>query len=101
VEASRVLAQETLQAHQGAAQAALVESFQRLTSREPDDEERSILASMHEAQRTWYASHPEAADQLLSVGETPRADGIAAVDLAAVASVVNALMNYDGCVVKR
>jgi len=101
VEASRVLAQETLLAHQGAAELALAESFRRLTSREPDDEEQSILAAMHEAQRAWYAGHPEAAEELLSVGETPRAEGIAAVDLAAVASVVNALMNYDGCVVKR
>jgi cytochrome c553 len=101
VEASRVLAQETLLAHQGAAEPALAESFRRLTSREPDNDERSILASMHKAQHAWYEGHPEAAEELLGIGETPRAEGIAAVDLAAVASVVNALMNYDGCVVKR
>ena len=101
VEASRVLAQETLLAHDGAALPALAESFRLLTSRPPDDEERAILASMHEAQLAWYAGHPEAAEALLGVGGKPRDESLAAVDLAAAASVVNALMNYDGCVVKR
>ena len=101
VEASRVLAQETLLAHDGAALPALVESFRLLTSRPPDDEERAILASMHEAQLAWYTEHPEAAEELLGVGEQPRDESLAAADLAAATSVINALMNYDGCVVKR
>ena len=101
VEASRVLAQEALLAHDAAPEAALAESFQKLTSREPDEEERAILMDMFADQQAWYATHPEEAEQLLGVGETPRAEGLAAIDLAAATSVVNALMNYDGCVVKR
>jgi hypothetical protein len=101
VEASRVLAQEKLLQHEAAPQPALEESFHVLTSRLPDEEEQAILASMYAAQRAWYQQHPEAADELLGVGETPRAEGLAAIDLAAATSVINALMNYDGCVVKR
>ncbi|NBP81041.1 DUF1553 domain-containing protein, partial [bacterium] len=101
VEASRVLAQEKLLQHEAAPQPALEESFHVLTSRLPDEEEQAILASMYATQRAWYQQHPEAADELLGVGETPRAEGLAAIDLAAATSVINALMNYDGCVVKR
>ena len=101
VEASRVLAQETLLAHDAAPEAALAESFRRLTSREPDEEESGILAGMFAEQKAWYESHPDDAEQLLGIGETPRAEGLSAVELAAATSVVNALLNYDGCVVKR
>ncbi len=101
VEAGRVLAQTMLAEHGGNLEPALAESFERLTSRVPDAEEMAILASMHAAQHAWYTAHPETAEQLLSVGEAAKRDGLSAVDVAALASVVNALMNYDGCVVKR
>lgn len=101
VEASRVLAQTSLTRHAGAVEPALRESFQKLTSRLPDAEEAAILLSMHAAQKAWYDAHPKAADELLGVGEAPKAEGLSAVEVASVASVVNALMNYDGCVVKR
>ena len=101
VEASRVLAEKALQTHAGEPLEALAECFQKLTSRLPDDQERGILQAMYEKQRAWYDAHPEAATELLGVGETPAAAAVPASELAAASSVVNALMNYDGCVVKR
>jgi len=56
---------------------------------------------MHSAQREWYASHPDEAVKFLTIGDRKRDESLPAVDVAAVASVINALMNYDESVVKR
>jgi hypothetical protein len=48
-----------------------------------------------------YAERPDEAAQLVAVGARPRNGALPAADVAAVTSVINALMNYDGCVVKR
>jgi hypothetical protein len=79
----------------------LGEAFELLTSRQPDDQEREILRRMHAEQLDWYRAHPDDAGKLVSIGDTTPNDTLLAVDVAAVAGVVNALMNYDGCVVKR
>jgi hypothetical protein len=100
VEAARVLAERML-AEQADPLAAIENAFERLTSRRPDESEKSILRRMHTAQLAWYREHPDEAAKLIGVGEKPAREGLAAVDVAAAAAVVNALMNYDGCVVKR
>ena len=56
---------------------------------------------MHEEQLDWYRAHPDDAGKLVSIGDTTPNAALQAVDVAAVTGVVNALMNYDGCVVKR
>jgi hypothetical protein len=76
-------------------------AFERLTSRRPDGPELDILRRMHAAQRGWYAARPEEAARLVAVGATRPEAGLEPVDVAAAAAVVNALLNYDGCVVKR
>ena len=106
VEAARVLAEKLLveypeDSSAGRVDAMLGRAFELLTSRQPDDEERQILCRMHAEQLDWYRSHPEDAGKLVSIGDTNPNDTLQAVDVAAVAGVVNALMNYDGCVVKR
>jgi hypothetical protein len=101
VEASRVLAERLLIEHEGRGDEAITAAFERLTSRSPDDGERMILARMLAEQADWYRGHPDDAARLLAVGETPPRVGLAAVDVAAAAGVVNALMSYDGSVVKR
>jgi hypothetical protein len=100
VEASRVLAERMLAETPNPA-AAIEAAFERLTSRRPDEAEKSILRRMHTEQLAWYREHPDDAAKFVGVGEKPPRDGLAAVDVAAAAAVVNALMNYDGCVVKR
>jgi hypothetical protein len=101
VEAARVLAESLLADHGDQPDAVLDRGFYLLTSRHPDDEERRIMRRMHAAQRTWYAERPDEAAQLVAVGARPRNGALPAADVAAVTSVINALMNYDGCVVKR
>ena len=106
VEAARVLAEKLLveypdDASAGRVDAMLGRAFELLTSRQPDDHEREILRRMHASQRDWYQTHPDDAGKLVTIGDTAPNEALPAVDVAAVASVVNALMNYDGCVVKR
>ena len=100
VEAARVLAERLLAEH-GAADAALDRAFELLTGAAPDADQRRILREMHAGQAAWYQAHPDDAAKLLAVGQTKPREGLAAPDVAAVAAVVNAIMNYDGCVVKR
>ena len=105
VEASRVLAETLLAepagADAGQADRVLARAFELLTSRLPDDEEREILRRMHAAQLDWYRAHPDDADKLVAVGDRKPLGAAPAVDVAAAAGVINALINYDGCVVKR
>ncbi|MGB8853119.1 MAG: DUF1553 domain-containing protein [Pirellulales bacterium] len=101
VEAARVLAERLLSEHDGQAERALDRAFELLTNRSPDDEERRIIRRMHTAQLDWYRSRPDDAAKLVAVGEKKPTAALPAAELAATASVVNALMNYDGSVVKR
>jgi len=101
VEAARVLAERLLAEYDGQAGLALDRAFELLTSRLPDDEEREIIRRMHAAQREWYAARPDDAGKLVAIGDRKRDESLPATDVAALASVINALMNYDETVVKR
>jgi mono/diheme cytochrome c family protein len=101
VEAARVLAERLHRTTNGDRDRIIDGVFVALTSREPDAAERAILQRMFAEQVRWYQEHASEAALYLSVGSKPSADGIPAADLAAWTTVVSALMNYDGCVVKR
>jgi len=101
VEAARALAETVLIAHPADPPAALAAGFVRLTSRPPDAEETRIIGRMHEAQLAWYRDHPAEAERFVTLGVRPRRPDLPVVDLAATTAVINALMNLDGCVVKR
>ena len=101
VEAARVLAERLLTEADGDAGPALERAFERLTSRLPDDEEKQILRGMHAGQLDWYRGHPEEAAKLVAIGEKKPQESLPAAYLAAATAVINALMNYDGSVVKR
>ncbi|MFM8496087.1 MAG: DUF1553 domain-containing protein, partial [Planctomycetia bacterium] len=101
VEAARVLAERLLADDDGRPDAALDRAFELLTSRPPDDEEQQIIRRMHAAQVEWYRARPDDAAKLVAIGDKKPTATVPAVDVAATASVINALMNYDGSVVKR
>lgn len=101
IEAARGLAETLWTNQQGDREAVLIQGFFRLTSRLPDDAERQILSRMLAQQQAWYAAHPESAAQYLQIGERKAATEIPAVELAALTNVLNAIMNFDGCAVKR
>jgi hypothetical protein len=101
VEAARVLAERLLAERSGEADEAVARAFELLTSRVPDGEEREIVGRMLSDQLAFYRSHPDEAGRLVAVGAKKRNESLPAADVAATASVINALMNYDGSVVKR
>jgi hypothetical protein len=104
VEAARVLAQKLLAGippGAGDVTPLLAVGFERLTSRRPDEAELVILRTMHAEQLAWYAAHPDDAHKLVTVGSAPADPALQAVDVAALAAVLNALVNYDPTVVKR
>jgi mono/diheme cytochrome c family protein len=101
VEAARVLAERLLADYDGQVDQVLDRAFYLLTTRQPDDEERQIVRRMHAGQLDWYRSHPDDAAKLVAVGDTKPNKALEAIDVAAAAGVINALLNYDGCVVKR
>jgi hypothetical protein len=76
-------------------------AFRALTGRLPDATEAQILARLFEEQRALFAAHPDDAARLIAVGESRSAGGIAPADLAAMTSVVSAVMNFDEFVVTR
>jgi hypothetical protein len=101
VEAARVLAERLLAEDSASTESVLATAFERLASRPPDETEQKLLRQMHSAQRRWYEAHPEDAAKLIAVGQHTRDKGLPAVEVAAMTAVINALLDYDGSVVKR
>ena len=101
VEASRVLAETLLTESSGRTDDALARAFELLTSRRPDDEEMAIMRRMLLEQAEWYHCRPEEAFSLVGIGDKKPSSALWVADTAALAGVINVLMNYDGCVVKR
>ncbi len=101
VEASRVLAEKLYQDCEGKRDAIIEQAFVRLVSRDPDAKERKILTRLYDEQLAHYDKHPDQAAALLGIGEKKRNDKLLATEIAAATNLINALMNYDGCMVKR
>lgn len=101
VEAARGLATSLMTANDGQPDKMIDQAFLRLTSRNANEKEQRILRRMYDEQLDWYRRHPEQAAAYLDVGDRPVTTTVPAAELAAATAVINALMNYDGCVVKR
>lgn len=105
VEAARVLAEGLLRPPPNNtrldAAARNREAFLRLIGRAPDPEEAAILARLFDEQRALFATHPDQAAKLAKVGDSPADPTIPSADLAAMTSVVSAIMNFDEFIVVR
>ena len=101
VEAARVLAERTL--HQGGptSDAQIAYAFRLLTSRAPFDEELDLLRDLYAAEQATFEADPEAARDLLAVGEHPRDDQLDPAEAAAMTVVASTIMNFDEAVIKR
>jgi hypothetical protein len=100
-EAARVLAAKLVEQH-GENDTALVEdAFRRLTSRKPDAEERAVLTGLLAEQRTHFESRPEDAKTLLAAGESAPCQTTQPARVAAAATLVSTLLNFDECISKR
>ncbi len=100
-EAARALAATLVQGHEGNDTALVDDAFRRLTSRLPDAEERAVLAGLLAEQIAHFEKRPGEAKALLSVGASPPSGTSQPARVAAVATLVSTLMNYDECVSKR
>jgi hypothetical protein len=101
VEASRVLAHQLVKRHGENSGQIVIEAFRRLTSRRPSDGEKQLLIQLYQEQLDHYVKNPEAAVALLATGQARPAGELPAVQVAAVTIVVNMLMNFDACVMKK
>jgi hypothetical protein len=73
----------------------------RLAGREPDDSERSVLLSLYADERTHYGDNVEAAKKLVAIGEHTANANLNPVELAAMTTVCQAIMNLDATIWRR
>ena len=95
VEAARKLAERALVRFPADPIARNRLAFRALTGRAPDSAETAILHRLFDEQRILFAAHPDDAAKLLGVGESKPEPALATSELAAMASVVSAIMNFD------
>lgn len=100
-EAARALAAKLVEQH-GENDAALVEdAFRRLTSRMPDEGERAVLKGLLSEQQTHFESRPGDAKALLAAGGSAPSQTTQPARVAAAATLVSTLLNFDECLSKR
>jgi hypothetical protein len=101
VEAARNLAEKTM-LHGGDQPRDRVDyAFERVAARTPNERETAILLAEFDKQRASFAEEPDAAVDLLQVGESQRNDELDAVDHAAWTSVALLILNLDEAVTRN
>ena len=101
VEAARHLASDLVKKFPNNNEAIVVESFRRLTSRQPDAEERKILGALLAEQQEHFANDPGGARKMLAVGSSPPPAGDQLERIAAVTTLVSTLLNFDEFITQR
>ncbi len=99
VEAARVLAEKLFAEPTLAAR--LTKGFRLATSRTPSPRELELFEKMFDEQKNRFEKNPALAESLLKIGERPRDVRLAAVEVAALTVVTQAMMNLDDCVTKK
>ncbi|MFL2871044.1 MAG: PSD1 and planctomycete cytochrome C domain-containing protein [Pirellulaceae bacterium] len=100
IEAARVFAESLLQTDMDDQQ-RLAKAFRMMTGRHATDVEKEILANSLQIAKEHYGSNIEAASQLLETGDRAPAEGLDAVEVASLASVLNVVMNADEVISKE
>ena len=101
VEAARVFATHIIQAGGETTAERLTFAYRQALGREPSSEERTILQPLLDRHRAHYAQDPEAARQLLAVGEWPVPQDIPAVELAAWTSVARTMLSLHETITRN
>ena len=100
VESARKLAERILIDGGADDDSKIVLAFRLATSRAPRPEEIAVLRRIHDRERAVFAKDAAAAEQLLSVGESPRNTKLDAADLAAWSTVCSVILNLDETITK-
>jgi hypothetical protein len=101
IEAARTMAASLLEEYKASREGGLKDLFRRMTSRVPGARELEVLQRMLTEQETHFKTRLEQATAYLSTGESPIPEGADVQTLAAWAVVINSLMAYDDCIMKR
>jgi hypothetical protein len=95
VEAARAFATRVLQQPGLNLEQQLAYAFRLALARPPEKKELAVLEKTYREQKVNFAQDKKAAEELLSVGESPRPKDIDAVELAAMTGVANVLLNLN------
>ncbi|MEO2014004.1 MAG: DUF1553 domain-containing protein [Fuerstiella sp.] len=101
VEAARTLAQRVMNESEHAAERRVDQAFKRVTSRLPTASERDVLLQAYQRYFKSFEDDPQAAEELLSVGESPRDRNLEATELAAWTTLMSVILNLDEVVTKE
>lgn len=77
------------------------EMFESATGRKPSDAELAVLGKLASDSMKHFNEHPEAAKELLSIGQSTVDDGIDHAALASYTIVANTILNLDEAVTKH
>ena len=100
VEAARVLATRVLQSNSDDG-TRLRQLVRRVLSRNPQDDELSLLRDLLQRQRQRFLIAPANAKKLVSVGEWKLDESIDVIELAAMTVVAHTLLNLDEAMTRR
>ena len=100
-EAARAFATKLLESPYPTDQDRLAAAFEQTTSRPPAPEELTILESALKRERQHFQSDPEAARQLLAIGESPLQSAAPPEEIAAWAQVASTLLNLSETITRR
>ncbi len=95
VEAARAFATRILQQRGLNLEEQLAFAFRVALARPPEKKELAVLEKTYREQKATFAQDKKAAEDLLTVGESPRPKDIDAAELAAMTGVANVLLNLN------
>ncbi len=101
VEAARTMGARLVEIHGTDNDAIIDETYRRLTSRRPNEEERPILRQLLLEQEAHFSEHIESAKSLLATGASAPLKTENPAHLAAVTALISTVMNFDECITKR
>ena len=101
VEASRKLAERVLHDGGATAESRLALLHRLVCGRRPTERELDLLRGGRAELQTSFRADPEAARRLLAVGESPHDPVLDAVELAAYASLANAVLGTDEAITRN
>jgi len=101
VESARVFAQNIVRQGGAAFDAQLDWAFLRALNRSPNKEERRILKDFYRENLARFRAGPDAAVELMSVGEAPRVSGANEPELAAMALVARTILNLHETITRN
>jgi hypothetical protein len=101
IEAARVVGQAMVKKHGDDHPASIRELFRRFTSRFPSERETAVLCKAYQQQFDYFVKRPEQVTQFLKTGDAPVDETLPAAQVAAMGMVVNLLINFDECTIRR